>query len=193
MLMKRNKLLIILLFSLVVVSLTFLVGAKESSKNAMNDMEILADEMILEKNNMVAIGNVEVNSNQGIMTGDRFEVDNNSQTGLMTGDSPVLKSQGWRVTGKRFEIDFNTEEVFVPQNAHLQSDTIVADANQLRLLQQKNLAILTEDVVVINKERRLTGKKVTINLKTEKMTSEGKTKLTFPPSELESEGKDNDN
>lgn len=193
MLLKKNKLLLIVLLSLAVITLTSLAGGAKEAAEAGEEMEILADEMVLKKTSLVATGNVEVNSSQGRMTGDRFEVDNEAETGLMTGDPPVLISQGWQVTGKRLEIDFAAEEVFVPQKAHLQSDTMEADAEQMRILHQKSQAVLTGDVVVVNKERRLTGQKVTIDLETESMTSEGKTKLTLPPSDLESESETNDN
>ncbi|ADL13665.1 LptA/OstA family protein [Acetohalobium arabaticum] len=192
MLLEKSKLLPIVLFSLAVITVTSLAGAKEA-KEAGGEMEILADEMILEKKSIVATGNVEVNSSQGRMTGDRFEVDNEAETGLMTGDPPVLVSQGWQVTGKRLEIDFAAEEVFVPQKAHLQSDTMEADAEQMRILYQKRQAVLTGDVVVVNQERRLTGQKVTIDLETERMSSKGRTKLTLPSSDLESESETNDN
>lgn len=190
--MKReiNKGLTILLISFIIIGLggSLLVKAQEDNK----DFEVTADQMVLEKDKLIAEGNVQVNSSQGKMTGAKFRLNNSTKSGILTGN-PILENKGWKVDGNKFEIDFDTKELFVPAKAHIESKNLVADADQLRFLSQKDQAVLTGNVLVINQERRLTGKEVIINLETEKITSTGRTKLTFPSDELNTEGKKNDN
>ncbi|WP_159442884.1 LptA/OstA family protein [Selenihalanaerobacter shriftii] len=175
---KKSIGLVIVLISLLIVNMgwTPSITAKEATKD---EFEILANQMTLENDKLVAKGDVKVNSNQGRMTGDKFWLNNSTETGELIGN-PILNSQGWRVTGSKFEIDFAKEELFIPSNAHMESKKLVADANQLRFLNQKDQAVLTGQVVVIDQDRRLTGDKVIINLKTEKINSIGRTKLTLP-------------
>ncbi|MGM0470916.1 MAG: LptA/OstA family protein [Bacillota bacterium] len=162
------------------------IAQDKGEQQRANQLEILADEMVLKNDSAVATGNVEVNTAQGQMFGSRLELDKSYQSGLLTG-SPKLISQGWEVTGKRFEIDFAKDELFVPKEAHLKSSDLTADADQLQLLYQADQAILTGNVVVINQQRKLTGDKVVVNLKTEELTSEGRSRLKIPQQDLKQE------
>ncbi|SDC09141.1 MULTISPECIES: LptA/OstA family protein [unclassified Candidatus Frackibacter] len=176
--------LVILVITLLLVNLgsISLLNAKETPKEK---FEILANEMVLDKDTLIAKGEVKITTEQGKMTGDRFKADNLKGKGLLTGN-PLLINEGWKVSGNRFEINFDKEEVFVPQNAHIESETLVADAKHLLLLGKKEEVILTGEVTVINQERKLTGDKVVIDLKTEKIRSMGRSRLTLPGDELNS-------
>jgi lipopolysaccharide export system protein LptA len=184
----NNKLLIIIFVSIFIIASgrLFLVQAESGVED---QFEVMADEMILEEGEIVAKGNVEINSFQGKMTGERFELNNNTESGLLTG-SPVLSKDNWRIQGSRFEIDFAAEEIFIPKNAHLRSETMQADAKQLLFVNKKNQVILTGEVVVNNQGKKLTANQVVIDLKTEKLSSTGRTKLTLPDDELDSEAEE---
>ncbi|KXS45905.1 MAG: lipopolysaccharide export system protein LptA [Candidatus Frackibacter sp. T328-2] len=181
---RRNNGLTILVTILLLVNLgsISLLNAKETPKEK---FEILANEMVLDKDTLIAKGEVKITTEQGKMIGDRFEADNLESRGLLTGD-PLLINEGWKVSGNRFEINFDKEEVFVPQNAHIESKTLVADAKQLLLLGKKEEVILTGEVTVINQKRKLTGDKVVIDLQTEKIKSMGRSRLTLPGDGLNS-------
>ena len=171
------------------------VVATGNVKFSQGEVYLSADKLTAKQqlNLIEADGNVIVNQLGRKLTAEHLNLNNQTEIAIFTGN-PKYKTKQILIKGKRFKVNLKTEELVVTDQVYLENkdQSIKAEANNLTYDQNKQEAVLTGDVFARRGERRMTANKMQIDLETNKIKAEGKTKLVVPNTE-EKSGDNNGN
>ncbi len=159
------------------------ITATGNVKFSRGEIKLSANKLIAQQNlnQIQADGAVVIEQAEGTLRGQHFNLNSQTEVATLTGD-PSYKSKELAISGKEFEFDFKTGQLVVNEQVYLENkaENVTAEADQLQYDREESEAILTGDVLAQKGERRINADKMIIDLETNKIKAEGKTKLVVP-------------
>jgi lipopolysaccharide transport protein LptA len=159
------------------------ITATGNVKFSRGEIKLSANKLIAQQNlnQIQADGAVVMEQAAGTLRGEHLNLNSQTELATLTGN-PSYKSEELSISGKKFEFDFKTGQLVVNQQVYLENkaENVTAEADQLQYDREEAEAILTGDVLAQKGGRRINADKMIIDLETNKIKAEGKTKLVVP-------------
>ena len=164
------------------------VTAVDNVEFSRGNMKLRADRLrAKEQLKMIeADGSIVIEQQQRKLRGEELSLNTETEVGTLTG-SPEYQTAEMLIKGRKFDFDLESGKLVVTGQVYLenQKEDMTAEAEKLIYYRDKKEAFLTGDVVVNRGTRRMMAEKMRIDLETNKIKAEGRTRLIVPDANQE--------
>lgn len=162
-----------------------IIEATDNVQMDYNEMEITGDYAKFDQDKQVVTfeGNVKMKMEQGELTSDnlRYEMENEY---LEATGNVLLLSEEYRVESNDLTYDRKTQEMnFTGQQAYIEYDTITANADRIKVLNEEDKAVLTGNVSGQQRRNKFNAEQIEILDNGDKVEMSGSAELNFESTE----------